>query len=228
LKVDWSRPWLADYRAKGEAAAARVERGVPVAAALNALADASVPVRFVAHDAAGDEPYEAYIARTACVPTRDNLHDFFNGLVWLQHPRLKRRLNRLQAGEIARARIGPRRGARRDALTLLDESGLLIDAPADLLHALEQRDWARLLVGERERWLREVRLTLIGHAVLEKLATPFKTITAQVWLRRGPLRSKPFAPLPVLGVPGWWGPNRDAGFYADASVFRPLRGTIQR
>ncbi|MCX8520383.1 MAG: DUF3025 domain-containing protein, partial [Rhodoferax sp.] len=34
------------------------------------------------------------------------------------------------------------------------------------------------------------------------------------------LSSKPFAHLPVLGVPGWWPGNGDADFYADRAVFR--------
>ena len=37
------------------------------------------------------------------------------------------------------------------------------------------------------------------------------------------LATKPFVPLPMLGVPGWWSANEDAAFYADAEVFRPLR-----
>jgi hypothetical protein len=35
------------------------------------------------------------------------------------------------------------------------------------------------------------------------------------------LATKPFAHLPVLGVPGWWPANEGPAFYADASVFRP-------
>jgi hypothetical protein len=42
-------------------------------------------------------------------------------------------------------------------------------------------------------------------------------------LNAGKLAGKPFAPLPVLGVPGWWPENEDFAFYADARVFRPLR-----
>ncbi len=42
-------------------------------------------------------------------------------------------------------------------------------------------------------------------------------------LQPGHLASKPFAPLPVLGVPGWWALNEDAAFYADTAVFRPPR-----
>ena len=29
-----------------------------------------------------------------------------------------------------------------------------------------------------------------------------------------------FAPLPVLGVPGWWPANESPAFYDDATVFR--------
>ena len=37
------------------------------------------------------------------------------------------------------------------------------------------------------------------------------------------LASKPFAHLPVLGVPGWCAANEDPAFYADVSVFRPAK-----
>ncbi|TAF81201.1 MAG: DUF3025 domain-containing protein, partial [Curvibacter sp.] len=39
------------------------------------------------------------------------------------------------------------------------------------------------------------------------------------------LAAKPFAHLPVLGVPGWWPENEAADFYVDASVFRAPRST---
>jgi hypothetical protein len=31
---------------------------------------------------------------------------------------------------------------------------------------------------------------------------------------------KPFAPLPVLGIPGWCEDNEDPNFYLNRSVFR--------
>ena len=34
------------------------------------------------------------------------------------------------------------------------------------------------------------------------------------------LARKPWLPLPVLGVPGWWNSNEEIGFYDDAAVFR--------
>ena len=41
------------------------------------------------------------------------------------------------------------------------------------------------------------------------------------------LATKPFSPLPVLGVPGWWPANETPAFYDDASVFRPRRLKIR-
>ena len=205
----------------------------------------AAPVRFVpASDAPPHEAYEAFIARTALVPTRDNLHDFFNGLVWLRFPGAKKRLNELQAGEIANNGIGAARGPLRDALTLFDENGAVLDAPPALWRALVARDWQGLFVTRRHLW-REARLQLFGHALLEKLVTPRKSITAHVLLTASGsqrltgddaalataldpahLRAKPFAPLPVLGVPLWWAGNSETGFYDDADVFRPARRPI--
>jgi hypothetical protein len=35
--------------------------------------------------------------------------------------------------------------------------------------------------------------------------------------------TKPFTPLPILGVPGWWQANEDPDFYKDDAVFRRPR-----
>jgi len=40
------------------------------------------------------------------------------------------------------------------------------------------------------------------------------------------LATKPYTPLPVLGVPGWWTANEEPDFYADAQVFRPARARL--
>jgi hypothetical protein len=37
------------------------------------------------------------------------------------------------------------------------------------------------------------------------------------------LATKPYTPMPVLGVPGWWAASEDPDFYADVQVFRPAR-----
>ena len=48
-------------------------------------------------------------------------------------------------------------------------------------------------------------------------------LAAPVVVRVNPPTSRDFAPLPVLGVPGWWPANESPAFYADATVFRPGR-----
>lgn len=238
--VDWARPWLAPYRERGEPAYDAVAAGATVAQALNDLLARDEPVRlaagalrFVAQgELPGDEPYESHIHRTARVPTRDNLHDFFNGLVWLHQPRLKRRLNEIQAGEIAAAGVRATRGAVRDAATLFDENAALLRAPAALVQALRERDWQGLFVTQRAAW-RQAELTLFGHALMEKLVQPRKALTAHVLvlpegaapgLTAALLASKPFLPLPVLGVPGWWPANEPPAFYDDPAVFRAAPG----
>ncbi|MEO5696429.1 MAG: DUF3025 domain-containing protein [Burkholderiaceae bacterium] len=245
-EIDWSRPWLAPWRACGERLAGRAA-DCGLVEALNAIVDVDMrsragPLRFVAQSGLPPgEPYEAFIARTGCVPTRANLHDFFNGLAWLVHPGLKRRLNELQAQQIADAAPGAPRGAVRDALTLFDENAALLQAPEALLEALRRRDWHTLFVTGKALWA-EAELHLFGHALLEKLVRPRKAITAHVWvLPQAPggrrrawddvadtldvrvLAARPFLPLPVLGVPGWWPENQDRAFYRDPTVFRASR-----
>ena len=244
-EIDWSRPWLAPWRERGEPLARRaIDAGV--AAALNAderradVALAAGRLHFVAHaDLPSGEAYETFIARRGAVPTRDNLHDFFNGLVWLAQPRLKRRLNELQADQLTLAPVPGARGAVRDALTVFDENAATWQAPARLVDALRRRDWQALFVTHRRAWS-DACLTLFGHALMEKLVRPRKAITAHVWAipeRADPqtflldaLEPEALAarvpalrplPLPVLGVPGWWPANDDAAFYRDAAVFRP-------
>ena len=235
--IDWAAPWLAPYRDPGEAVARAAAQTGTVAAALQSAKPPGVP-DFVTQDALPEgQAYEAHIFRTRTVPTRDNLHDFFNGLVWLAFPETKRRLNELQATEIARAGVGATRGPLRDALTLFDENGAVLDAPPALLEALVARDWQALFVTQRPLWA-QARLRVFGHALLEKLVVPRKAATAHVLLLpavAGPLGDaalarcltpehmarKPFAPLPVLGVPGWCGANETPDYYDDPKVFRP-------
>lgn len=239
LLIDWAAPWLAPYRAIGEPITRQIGAGCSVAAALDRSSDH--PPRFVDQSALPPgEPYEAFIARTGGVPTRDNAHDLFNGLVWRTHPVLKARLNALHAQQIADHGVGVQggavRGAVRDALTLFDENAAWLQAPAPLTEALQQRRWTALFVTHRALW-QEARLVLFGHALLDKLGQPRKAITAHVWLvppavhdpaawladrlTAQTLAAKPWLPLPVLGVPGWWMPNENDRFYDDASVFRP-------
>ena len=240
--IDWETPWLHPWRERGLPVAQRVVAGTPMPQALGSSPDALV--RFVPQETLPPgQAYEQFIFATGQVPTRDNLHDFFNGLVWLRFPHTKRRLNQLQAQAIAAQGVQAVRGPLRDALTVFDENGAVLQAPEPLWEALRARNWQALFVDLRPLW-REARLLLFGHALLEKLVSPRKPMVAHVY--QAPLAidsiakldawlaqdidtqrwaGKPFSPLPVLGVPGWWPANEDAVFYADPLVFRPPRGS---
>ena len=75
--IDWQAPWLAPWRERGLPLARQVVAGTPVAQALGSAPDA--PVRFVPQAALPPgQAYEQFIFDTGQVPTRENLHDFFN------------------------------------------------------------------------------------------------------------------------------------------------------
>ena len=120
--IDWQAPWLAPYLVVGEPLTQLVLAGIPCSTALNSVLP-SAPVHFVPQ---GELPagmaYEQFIFENRRVPTRDGLHDFFNGLSWLHFPQTKRRLNTMQAQQIAAAGIGGVRGCGASFVGLM--SGL--------------------------------------------------------------------------------------------------------
>ncbi|NDP58076.1 MAG: DUF3025 domain-containing protein [Oxalobacteraceae bacterium] len=258
--IDWNQPWLAPLRARGEPLCLQHAdwRG-----AIDAHARGSdmrnhmgLPIRFVPQsELPPGQGYEAFIGATGQVPTRNNLHDFFNAQVWLAFPQIKSKLNALQAADIARQTIesggvtAAHRGQLRDALTIFDESSaLLVSSDASLFAALRAHDWRSVFIDRRNDFGRTCEVYLFGHALMEKLVAPYKGITAHAWLVEvegdyfdrpeaarmahvdgviagqltAALRNRDYAPLPLMGIPGWVG-AQDADFYADSSVFRPRR-----
>ena len=242
--IDWSAPWLAPYQGLAEQAATQATEQAQVYELLNSMGCA--PVGFVPQsDLPAHEPYERYIFNSNKCPTRDGLHDFFNGVCWHQFPQTKQRLNQLQAAQIEQLGSVTTRGPVRDALTVFDENAAFLFAPPALWQALLDKDWQRLFVTLRPLWA-EAKLVLFGHALLEKLVNPRKPITAHVFICNYPdsaelpnletidafiasdltaekLATKPFTPIPVLGVPSWWAANENLNFYDDETVFRKLR-----
>ncbi len=213
--------------------------GEPLWAALDAGAPA--PVQRIPQSALpAGQAFESFIAATGRCPTREGLHDFFNGLCWSLFPRTKAQLNRLQAEELARRGVQPTRGALRDTLTVFDENAAFLQAPDALWEALAHKDWSSAFGALRPLW-QHSRLRIFGHALLEKLATPRKAHTAHLYrvgahatlpeldaevasrLAGGDAPHPTRVHLPVLGVPGWWTPNAAPDFYTDATVFRPPR-----
>ena len=150
----------------------------------------------------------------------------------------------------------PRRGRVRDALTLFDESGAIVAAsdPA-LLDDVRNFRWKRLFWERRERLRESARVFVFGHALFEKALDPYVGMTAHSLLialdrdrLTGPrvvddldalvselIRNsrdldepRALAPLPVLGVPGWWLDTEREEFYDDIAYFRPGRAKRTR
>ncbi len=200
--IDWAAPWLAPYRAIGEPLAQAWAQGCGAEGHLSHCLNAVLGPRAQAQPGAytlgsgqrlcfvsqnelpEGEAYEAFIYRTGSVPTRENLHDFFNALVWLHWPGLKSRLNALQAREIGTQGVGRVRGAARDALTLLDENGALFAGSPALWRDLQARRWKSAFVTHRALWA-DACVVVVGHALMEKLTQPRKPMCAHLWRHEG-------------------------------------------
>jgi hypothetical protein len=210
--IDWERPWLAPLRP----AAASIIKSLDWRGALNSASaermlgnHRGLPIQFVPQtDLPANMAYESFISMTGCVPTRDNLHDFFNALVWLTFPKAKAKLNALQASEIERLGVADGcpnrrsggRGRLRDAATLFDENAaLLIVRDGALLDALRQHKWTDAFMERRGAFGRSCEVWLFGHALIEKLVHPYKAITAHAWA----IEADDFFTLPACEKKDW-------------------------
>jgi hypothetical protein len=197
--------------------------------------------------------YERGIAAAAVVPVRaGSLHDACNALAWLAFPHTKGALNALHAA----AAVAPTpnaRDRRRDAATLLDESGLVVAcADAALVALWRAKAWRALFWDRRADVVRALRAVALGHGLLAKLVRPFRAATAHAlvlplpaatlpadppalataldvaaaaWLaaRGAALTPGDLLPLPVAALPGWDREGLGAALFDDATVFRPAR-----
>ena len=252
--IDWSKPWLAPFRAGATPLLDSLDwrKAATEAVSVQKLRNHNgLPICFVPQEnLPAGVAYEAFISATGQVPSRDNLHDFFNALMWRHFPHMKVQLNALQAGEIARnGGVASTRGKIRDAATIFDENAAIVVYRDSLFPAaLRAHDWKMIFAEHRAAFGCEWDVWLFGHALLEKLVMPYKAATAHSWLVRADdeffarsdeekrrwidkavstslmegFTTAMLTPLPVAGVPGWWD-GQDAAFYDDISVFRPLR-----
>jgi hypothetical protein len=162
-----------------------------------------------------------------------------NALVWLRFPRFKAALNERHVAAIA-AEPGSQRGRRRDALTVLDESGIWVASlAADLASALAGREWEVLFWDRRDEVEGGMRFVVVGHALLEKVLTPYPSMTGKCLLLESAALDldaaenravaaladldspRQLPPLPLLGIPGW-DDNASAAYYRNTEIFRPL------
>jgi hypothetical protein len=207
-EIDWTRPWFDAVRPTFDRLAPGADGDGNFCAAFNANAARlglqnhhGLPIRFVPQAALPPETaYEEFIGASGCVPTRENLHDFFNGLVWQTFPLIKRELNALQAAQIASAGIKQSRGPARDAATIFDENAALLvvrDAAAGhaLVEGLRSHQWHDTLFVRRALFCEggDAEVWLFGHALMEKLVAPRKAITAHTRVL--------FAPAAWFGLP---------------------------
>ena len=207
-----------------------------------------VPLRAVAPDAGGAAVYERRIFERGELAVREGeWHDLMNVLVWCAFPATKAALNARHV-EAASDGTGGRRGRARDALTLFDESGaIVVSSEPDLIDDLRAFRWKALFREKRERVRASLRVFLFGHGLLEKALAPYVGMTAQAvtlgvdrelvdaagksridavtarYVTEALAAPRDLAPLPVLGVPGWWAANEDEAFYDDTAYFRPGR-----
>lgn len=229
-----------------ELTALAIGDGFTTLSALNALADVrglvnahNLPLRFTAPDKPlAAREYEQQILHTGCVSTRtDTWHDVMNALVWLRFPHFKAALNAAH-GQAMAGETSALRGRRRDALTMLDESGVwVVSMNASLRDMLQQRQWQTLLWTQRAAVIAQMQFIVVGHALLEKMLQPYAAITGKCLLlapdaslnsiehQAGlalPAVQAPdqLAPLPLMGIPGWDPHNAQAAYYANAAVFR--------
>lgn len=174
--------WPALFNAAASRGGIRNHRGMPLQFAEQAELPAGTA-------------YEAFIDATGRVPTRHNLHDFFNALVWLAYPQAKAQLNAAQAAELYRRQAsavlpeatGKRsaRGVIRDRATIFDENAaILVSAAPAVEHALQAHSWHDALMLHGPAFDSRCELRLFGHALIEKLVRPYKAITAHVWVLR--------------------------------------------
>lgn len=210
-------------------------------------------LRFVPASAHGQgaRAYEAAVRDDGAIATRaDSWHDLFNALAWYLFPQSKAAINRAHLREGSTSGSGNGRSPRRDALTLLDEAGLVLAVTDPRFEALNRAHrWEPLFVGERAAWGRTIHPVVFGHGLLDQCLAPHRGLTAKAiylavppafgalpavrrfalldgWLaaRIATLASpRCLLPLPVLGIPGCDPANADPAYYRDRDTFRPRR-----
>jgi len=192
-------------------------------------------------------------ARGKVLTRSHNWHDLFNALVWITFPRAKAAINRHHYREMLARQAEGLRGTPRDVLTLFDESGVIVTSgEAELGALLREFKWKELFWQRREDVVATMRFFVFGHAIYEKFLQPYKGITAKSVIFDVPARelerplpqqlatldarlakyfgdpkslaaTEAYAPLPLLGVPGWAEDNAEERYYDDTQQFRSGR-----
>jgi hypothetical protein len=143
-----------------------------------------------------------------------------------------------------------RRSPARDALTLFDEGGVVVASSApELSRLVTDFEWKALFWHRREELERRMRFFAFGHGLAEQALDPYLGMVAKTVFieadddflalpfERQVARAdalvaahfadpanfpspKAMAPMPVLGVPGWYPGTARESFYDDDDHFR--------
>lgn len=197
--------------------------------------------------------YEERIYKKGIISTRErNWHDLFNAFIWMLFPNTKILLNSLHMQEL-KVQPGKKRTPARDAITHLDESGVIIAYSNEKLkNYLKNHQWQELFIHSREDWWKQIGAFIFGHGLYEKAFNPFIGFTGKAYCiqvdedffrlekqsqyqtldaklcddieeTNALSDARHLSPLPILGVPGWWTANESPEFYSNQDYFRPKR-----
>ena len=235
--IDWSRPWLASVARIGQPMVAQIAQGLPVHAALNQYLPAALQeagLRFVPQEALPDGvAYETFIreqlklhlnqlqaqaiARDGVGQRRGPLRDAItvldeNGAIWLAPQPL---VEALRARQWQRLMVELRPLWAQSCLWPVGHALLekLVQPRKPMTAHVLCLPWTPDTAAALQASGDAVSSALDAHVARDML------VCADV------LATKPFSPLPVLGVPGWWPQNEELSFYDDPLVFRAARPT---
>jgi hypothetical protein len=182
-------------------------------------------------------------------------HDLFNALVWISFPTTKAVINARHFESLSEGGRG-NRPPQRDALTLFDEDGVAVfSSNPELLDLVRDFRWKTLFWERRDQVRECMRFVVFGHALYRKALMPFvgltgkavllevprgfleatpqaqiedadRRLSAHIWDRARMCSGRELAPLPALGVPGWWPANGQESFYDNTVYFRPGRQAV--
>ncbi len=197
--------------------------------------------------------YEERIYKTGVISTREkNWHDLFNAYIWCLFPMTKTLLNELHMKEL-KVQSGKKRTPARDAITHLDESGVIVVSTDPIFfQQLKNHQWQNIFVDRKNEWWSKVSCYVFGHGLYEKALNPFigftgkafcilveagfftlnkqaqykkldELLASQIRKNNSLADSTQLSPFPVLGVPGWYDDNNEPEFYENKRYFRPKR-----
>ncbi len=139
--------------------------------------------------------YEERVYKKGIVSTREeNWHDLFNAFIWLLFPKTKVLLNDLHMQELKK-QAGKKRTPARDAITHIDESGIIIvSSDISLLEFLKNHQWQEVFVQSRGLWFnrgfekgvekgfqQQIGAFVFGHGMYEKAFKPFVGFTGKAY-----------------------------------------------